>query len=117
MLSRVVGVLGVGLEGNLCGAQSAGAWVSTDVYDRDISYAPFDVETEDLDTKVVLSLDRLLSSVELLPFVNVFTTSITSPTEPLALRTSVISTAILTLRMEPSNGRPAASSWGPFGVE
>ena len=44
-----------------------------------ISYAPFDIEAEDLDAIVVLSFYGLFPSVELLALVDVFTAGIASP--------------------------------------
>lgn len=41
--------------------------------------APFDIETEDLDAVVLLTLNRLFTSVELLALVNVLAAGVTSP--------------------------------------
>lgn len=43
------------------------------------AYLPFDVKPEYLDSIIVFPVNRLLPGVELLPFVNVFTTSVASP--------------------------------------
>jgi hypothetical protein len=40
---------------------------------------PFNVEPEDLDAIIIFSIDRLFSSVELFPLVDIFSASITSP--------------------------------------
>jgi len=40
---------------------------------------PFDIETENLDPVVIFPVDGLLSSIEFLSLVNVFTAGIASP--------------------------------------
>lgn len=62
MLSGIIGVLGICLECDFCGAQGA-----------------LNVEPEDLDTIVVLALDSLFPCVKLLSFVDVLATGITAP--------------------------------------
>ena len=62
MLSGVVRILRISFERDLCRAQCA-----------------FDVEPKVLDTEVVLPFDCLFSCVELLAFVDVFTTGVTAP--------------------------------------
>jgi hypothetical protein len=47
--------------------------------DRLVADAPFDIEAEYLDAIVVLPFHGLLSRIELLAFVDIFTTSITPP--------------------------------------
>ena len=54
MLCHVVRILGICLECDLCGTASA-----------------LNIESEDLDAVVILVLDRLLASVELLAFIDV----------------------------------------------
>ena len=43
------------------------------------SYVPLYVETEDLDTVVVLPFHCLLPGIEFLPFVDILPTGVTSP--------------------------------------
>lgn len=62
MLRNIVGVLGVRLECNLGRAKRT-----------------FNVEPEDLDAIVGLSIDGLLSSIELLAFIDKLSAGITSP--------------------------------------
>lgn len=43
------------------------------------SYTPFDIETEDLDTIIVFTFHCFFASIELLAFVDIFTTRVTAP--------------------------------------
>lgn len=53
--------------------------VSEKVTYNETEHIPFDVEAEDLDAIVVLPVHGLLPSIELLPFVDVFTACVASP--------------------------------------
>ena len=64
VLGGVVSVLGVGLERNFSGAERT-----------------FDVEAENFDAEVVFALDCLLPRVELLPFIDIFTTGVATPAD------------------------------------
>jgi hypothetical protein len=50
-------------------------------------HVPFNVKPEYLDPIIVLSLNGLLSGIELLPFVNVFAAGIAPPAYQLKIRT------------------------------
>ncbi len=80
MLGSVIGVLWICLECDFGRAQCANLLSrESKLAKYHKQDAPFDIEPEYLDTVVILSFHRLLSSVELLAFVNIFSTSITSP--------------------------------------
>ena len=62
MFSGIVGVLGIRLESNFRRAQGA-----------------FDIEAEDLDPVVVLTLDRLFPGIKLLSLIDVLAASVAAP--------------------------------------
>ena len=62
MLSSIVSVLWVSLEGYLCRTEGA-----------------FDVESEDLDSKVILAFYCFFSCIELLSLIDVLAASVAAP--------------------------------------
>ena len=80
MLSSIVSILRIRLEGNFSGTKSATKTFSKGRDEpQETRYAPLDVETENLDSVVVLPLHSLLPSIELLALVDVFPVGVTTP--------------------------------------